>query len=169
MPRFGRLKSQSETTQEVVTDIDGAISIGLATATSRGHVFERDIIITDNDTTGVDITLARTAYDDEVREHMVSIDEDVDEGVNISLDILNKDGVDVSILIEVDEAIDVFDFTTTISESGGDVTVTDSGLIWELILENVEELTVEAITEAYLEHHGVDLAGIDLSTISDFA
>lgn len=158
-----------EATQSSVTNGDGSVTITQEATNRDGDAISRTIDVADDASAGVDITYSRLDREGELRTREVSVDEGDDGGVDINVSSTNRDGDPVSSLVEIDEGADGFVFTITRTKADGEVVVKEDSMMLQQLLEGVEELTVETVTEALLEHQGVDLASVDFSSIDDFA
>jgi len=159
--------SQEDATQSSETNEDGSVTITQGALNRNGDDISRTVTVEDDTDAGVDITYSRTGRDGEVHERTVSIDADEDGGVDIDISITNREGEDVTRHIEIDQGEDGFEFNVTVTDADGNVETIDDPML-EQLLSNIEELTVEAVSETLLEHHGVDVSLVDLSTIDDF-
>lgn len=161
--------ASDEATQSSETNGDGSVTVTQEAENRDGEAISRTVDIADDTSGGVDITYTGTNPEGETRVREVSVDEGADGGVDISVSATNRDGEAVSSIVEIDEDADGFVFSITRTNADGEVKTKEDSMFLSQLLEGVEELSVASVTEALLEHQGIDLDQVDLTTIDDLA
>lgn len=158
-----------DATQETTIGDDGSVTIVQEATDRDGETISREITIEDDADGGVDLTFSFTNAGGEAKEKTQSIDETEDGTVTITSTGTNRDGEEVTKTVEISEGDDGFVFTVTRTDAEGEEETFTNTMMAEGLLDGVEELSVETVTTALLEHKGIDLADVDFSGIEDFA